>query len=207
MSARQLRKPHKTRALTHTRLHHFDFFYLFIYFCRVRKQKLPLSLCSVQLAMPSVCCGLSETLKWGQHRRSTAVHPHLHSNHYFGLFIAFIHYSSALFPGKCSPRLSHQCQTCLFTSWCHATFLSSLYGIRPLKCQSPPCPGPIEHPSICWFRVFLCLCPVVCRCVCLLALYLSLCVFYSLIYALSSLPLFLWAPGRSVGTLRGEVQV
>lgn len=161
--------------------------------------------------MPSVCCGLSETQKWGQHRRSTAVHPHLHSNHHFGLFIAFIHYSSALFPGKCSPRLSHQCQTSLFTPQCHATSLSSLCGIQPLKCQfmtevvSPCCtilfwsswPNPahrhllISHLSPC---LSCCLSP--CLSPRSLSVFMHLFLFNHL---RSSSPPSLWAPGRSVG--------
>lgn len=74
-----------------------------------------------------------------RHRRSTAVHPHLHSNHYSGLFVAFsfffFHYSSALFPEKRSARLSHQLQTAPFARRCHATSLSSLCHIQPLKCH------------------------------------------------------------------------
>lgn len=131
-----------------------------------------------------------------------AVHPHLHSNHYFSLFIAFIHYSSALFPGKCSPRLSHQRQTAPFPLQCHAASLSSLCGIQPLKCQFTvlqPSPDGTHF-------IFLFLSPVL----------LSLSVFrylYSLIRSCIAAPEHTHTYSGSLGsrrsgrTLRGEVQV
>ncbi len=189
-----------TDTHTHTHTHHIN--QVLIVWCgEAGAAPLPL-----QYVISCAIC-MYETQRWGQHRRSTAVHPHLHSNHYFGLFIALFHCSSALFPGKCSPRLSHQLQTALFPLQWQATSLSSLCGIHPLKCQFAAAVASLRHllpfsaPSITfscirWFHIFLCLCPV--RLSFCLSASLSLGVSVIISFTLSPPP-SLWAPGRSVG--------
>lgn len=60
-------------------------------------------------------------------------------------FLFFFHHSSALFPGKHSLTLSHQLQTALFPLQWHATSLSSLCDIQPLKCQFTAAIASLRH--------------------------------------------------------------
>lgn len=116
----------------------------------------------------------------------------------------FFHYSSALFPGKCSLRLSHQLQTALFPLQCHTTSLSSLCGIQPLKCQftaavfSPrhisllsACQCHPSHFHACADFTSFSVCVLLAVNLSVFPLYICLCV--SLLFALSlslTLPLF-----------------
>lgn len=114
------------------------------------------------------------------------------------LFIAFFHYSSALFPGKRSPHIKPSTPKLLYFL-CSAVppLRPSLCGIQPLKCQfaaaiaslchilllsASQAPNPsITFSCVRWFHIFLG--PVVCH-------YVSLSVFMCLCYSLPLPPSF-----------------